>query len=144
MENVKKLFLLTMLLTYATTVFAQNDTTGHAIDIQLKKCLDETDNPTTLSMLACTEIAQIAWDVKLNQQYNQLMAELTADERKILKSAQKTWLFYRDNELLFSSTLYNNMEGTMWELVIAQRKLEIVKRRAPKLKDYHEMHEQGK
>jgi uncharacterized protein YecT (DUF1311 family) len=108
------------------------------VDKQLNACLDSTQNQTTAGMLDCEGRAKTGWDKELNKYYRLIMATLSADEKEKLKTSQVSWLTYRDNESTFFSTMYNNMEGTMWQTARAHADVEITKQRALELKFYYE------
>ena len=111
----------------------------HPIDQQLEDCHSIDENQTTHGMIACEEAARAAWDVELNKNYKLLMAKLTAPEQEKLRASQRQWLLYRDKELDFSGQMFYNMDGTMWLVVAAGRRTEIVRSRALELKDYYDI-----
>ncbi|MFN0187506.1 MAG: lysozyme inhibitor LprI family protein, partial [Bacteroidia bacterium] len=111
----------------------------HPIDIKREKCHSIDSNQTTAGMIGCEYIANEEWDIEMNKYYKLLMDTLKADEKLKLKAAQKVWLNYRDRENEFSSSMYYNMQGTMWHVVSAGRSCEIVKQRAIELKVYFDM-----
>ena len=111
----------------------------HPIDQQLEDCHSIGKNQTTHGMIACEEAARAAWDVELNKNYKLLMAKLTAPEQEKLRASQRQWLLYRDKELDFSGQMFYNMDGTMWLVVAAGRRTEIVRSRALELKDYYDI-----
>ncbi|MEI7596039.1 MAG: lysozyme inhibitor LprI family protein [Bacteroidota bacterium] len=118
--------------------FAQAIENKHEIDIQLQKCLDSTANQTTVGMIDCTRRAMDAWDSELNKYYKQLMNILSEEEKEKLKLAQQKWLLYRDTEISLAGTVFNNLQGTIWRIVAAERQMDIVKQRALGLKSYYE------
>ncbi len=46
-----------------------------------------------------------AYDKLLNKYYNKLLKSLSAEDKKVLIAAQKSWLAYRDAELLLIGTM---------------------------------------
>lgn len=110
----------------------------HIIDKQLRLCLDSNENQTTIGMIQCTNRAEDLWDVELNKYYKLLMGVLDKDQKILLKEAQVKWLAYRDSEIKLASDLYYSLEGTMWRIVYADRRMEIVKQRAEELRLYYE------
>jgi uncharacterized protein YecT (DUF1311 family) len=107
-----------------------------SIDQQLKACLDEEKNQTTGGMIECTKRAQEQWDQELNKNYSLLIGKLSADEKEKLKVAQRNWIAYRDKEIEFARTMYINMQGTMWRVVLADSQMELTKQRALELQAY--------
>jgi uncharacterized protein YecT (DUF1311 family) len=112
--------------------------TAEPIDIQLKLCLDSSQNQTTFGMIACHERAEIAWDKELNKYYKLLMKVLSEGEKLKLKTAQRNWLAFRDSEAGFSYSMYTNMEGTMWKISEAARRMALVRQRAQELRSYYD------
>ena len=133
MSRITTLFLM---LISITTSFGQTETEENTIDIHLKECLDSTENQTTYGMIKCSIRAGDAWDKELNKYYKLLMKALTADEKEKLINSQKKWIVYRDSEIEFTRTIYDNLQGTMWRIVSADRQTEITRQRVLELKEY--------
>jgi uncharacterized protein YecT (DUF1311 family) len=120
--------------------FQVTSQTAEPIDIQLKNCLDSSQNQTTFGMISCHERAEIAWDKELNKYYKLLMKVLSEDEKTKLKTAQRNWLAFRDSEAAFSYAMYTNMEGTMWKISEAARRMALIRQRALELRSYYDDH----
>jgi uncharacterized protein YecT (DUF1311 family) len=118
------------------TSFGQTETDENIIDVQLRECLDSTENETTYGMIKCSIRAGDAWDKELNKYYKLLIKALSADEKEKLVNSQKKWVIYRDSEIEFTRTIYDNLQGTMWRVVSADRQTEITRQRALELKEY--------
>ena len=126
-----------VLIVCSSSVFSQTNTIENVIDKQLSACLDSSQNSSTIAMIDCTVHAKDAWDKELNKYYNLLMATLSSAEKNKLKAVQRKWLYFRDSETTFSTTLYKNMQGTMWGIAKVQSDLNIIKQRALELKAYY-------
>lgn len=137
MKNICITFLFIGLIVCSSGVFGQNDTAINLIDKELNACLDSSQNSSTIGMSECIIRAKDAWDKELNKYYNLLMATLSKDEKDKLKAAQRKWLSFRDSENMFSTTMYRNMQGTMWRIAKVQSDLNIIKQRALELKAYY-------
>ncbi len=110
----------------------------YIIDRNLKECLKGKSSNS--DMINCTQIAEENWDQELNKYYQQLMKELSLETKEKLKTSQRQWIAYRDTEFDLVYTYYHyQKEGTMWHLVAASERMNFVKARAIKLKEYHEM-----
>jgi uncharacterized protein YecT (DUF1311 family) len=133
---MKSLVLLTLPFILALNVCGQEEKKDHPITKQLQTCLNAEKNQTTAGMIACTNQAQLQWDKELNTNYSVLISKLSADEKEKLKVAQRNWIAYRDKEIEFARTMYVNMQGTMWRVVLADRQMELTKQRALELKAY--------
>lgn len=124
------LLLLTFLLIYGQTE------KKHLIDIELQKCLDSKENSTTQRMTQCVTKAADSWDIELNKNYKTLLGLLNKEQKEKLKETQRQWIKYRNSELEFSRSFYNQMQGTMWIPIAAQTRLDLTKQRAQDLLDY--------
>jgi uncharacterized protein YecT (DUF1311 family) len=137
MNKICNIVLLFVFIICSSTVFAQSDTIENVIDKELKQCLDSSQNGTTYGMIECSIRARDAWDKELNKYYNLLMQTLSKDEKDKLKESQRLWLVFRDSENTFSSTMYKNMTGTMWDIAKVLSDLNIIKHRALELQAYY-------
>jgi uncharacterized protein YecT (DUF1311 family) len=118
--------------------FGQNrETEKHRIDQKVEQCLSVDSNQSTLGMIDCIRTAMEEWDAELNKYYNLLMDKLSIDEQEKLRAAQRKWLEYRDKEFEFIETMHGNMEGTMWKIVEADSRNNIVRQRALELTSYY-------
>ena len=60
--------------------------------------------------------------------------------QKQLLEAQRQWINYRDKEFEFMKNYYyEKKQGTMWSIVAAGSRYDLVKARALELKNYYEM-----
>lgn len=131
-----KQIVLLLLVVISHATFGQTEREENPIDIELSKCL--TSNQTTYDMIMCQQNAAEKWDKELNKYYTMLLKIVNAEEKKLLKSSQIKWIIYRDLELNFAGTLYDNMQGTMWKIFAAERDTDIIKTRVLELKSYYD------
>jgi uncharacterized protein YecT (DUF1311 family) len=115
------------------------DPSRYPVDSAYVACLAVPDNQTTLGMVDCAIEAHDAWDRELNRYYKLLLTILSPEEKEKLRIAQRNWLAYRDSEITFYRTTYGNLLGTMWQIVAAERGLEIVRQRAIELQTYYDV-----
>lgn len=116
------------------SVSAPKNEEVHLIDKIVNQCL-EKDN-STLGMTTCLYDGYKLWDAELNKVYNQLKVNLKPAEQKALKNTQVEWIKYRDAEFAFKDSLYDSLEGTMYKVMNAGDRLEIVKKRTLELESY--------
>ena len=90
-------------------------------------------------MVSCTEIAYKKWDQELNKNYRTLMARLKPAGKQLLKSAQLSWITYRDNEFKLIDSIYDGIQGTMYIPMRVDEKMQIVKQRALALASHVDM-----
>ena len=114
--------------------FSQEAEEKHPIDIALDKCMDK--NPSTHGTVGCLDEAYKKWDAELNKNYKALTLKMDAKQKAALLAAQRKWIEYRDLEFKFQSALYATMEGTMYQPMAVNDRMEVVKKRALDLKSY--------
>jgi uncharacterized protein YecT (DUF1311 family) len=130
--------LIFLVIFFTNSAYTQ-ELSKHAIDIQIENCHRDKANQTTRGMITCEQLGLELWDKELNKTYNELMPRLNREEKEALKKSQRSWIAYRDQEIIFSSRFYTKMQGTMWGLVATSRKREITRARAIELKEYLEV-----
>jgi uncharacterized protein YecT (DUF1311 family) len=128
------LFILLTILTFGQDMQKKQ----HPIDLKIEECLSIDSNQSTFGMINCIRTAMEEWDAELNKYYNLLMETLNIDEKEKLRAAQQQWLVYRDKEFEFIKKFYRNMEGTMWKIVEADSRNNIVRQRALELTSYYD------
>jgi len=130
--------LIIIILAAGTNLYSQiNKSSNHPIDSLLENCLESDSSSSTAGMLKCINSATALWDEELNNNYKSLMSILRPEEKEKLKTSQLKWIEFRDKEFEFSDAAYNTLEGTMWLVVKANKRLQIVKHRAIELRDYY-------
>jgi uncharacterized protein YecT (DUF1311 family) len=123
--------IITGMLFILLTNFAfgqERETEKHPIDIKVEECLSIDSNQSTFGMIDCIRTAY----------YKLHMNTLDTDEQEKLRDSQRQWLVYRDKEFEFIETMYRNMEGTMWKIVEADNRNNIVRQRALELTSYYD------
>jgi uncharacterized protein YecT (DUF1311 family) len=128
------LFILLTILTFGQDMQKKQ----HLIDLKIEECLSIDSNQSTFGMINCIRTAMEEWDAELNKYYILLMETLNIDEKEKLRAAQQQWLVYRDKEFEFIKKFYRNMEGTMWKIVEADSRNNIVRQRALELTSYYD------
>ncbi len=138
---MKYVFALVTVITLMWPFYASADKNQkHPIDKAEGACIDK--DGSTAGMANCGYKAYDAWDKELNGNYNALMKELTAEEKKLLRAAQKKWLDYRDEEFRLIDAVYANLKGTMFIPMRVGERIAVVKERALKLKDFLDLLEE--
>ena len=127
MKNLIRYSPLLLSLLLPTIVCAQ-ETRKHPIDAALEICTEK--NPTTGGMVNCNDVAYKKWDQELNKTYQTLMSKLKPAGKQLLKSAQLSWITYRDNEFKLIDSIYDDIPGTMYIPMRIEEKAQIVKQRA--------------
>lgn len=113
----------------------------HVIDLSTESCLDA--NQTTAGMLKCFTRAEEDWDKELNRVYKALQKQLKPAGQDALKQAQLAWIGQRDKEFALINAIHEQMEGTMWIPVMANKRADVVKARALELQDYFNLLTKG-
>lgn len=76
-------------------------------------------------------------DEELNKAYNDLLKKLPKDEQKKLKTSQKTWLNFRNNEADFIAAHWTQTKfGSSYALSVGVYKSEIIRQRIIHLLNY--------
>lgn len=136
MKNIIRYSLLLLSLLLPAIVCAQ-EPPKHPIDKALEICTEK--NPATGGMVNCNEIAYKKWDQELNKNYQTLMSKLKPAGKQLLKSAQLSWITYRDNEFKLIDSIYDDIPGTMYIPMRIEEKMQIVKQRALALSSHIDM-----
>lgn len=131
--NFQIVYILFFIFIFTCSVLSQEKQSE--IDSLYKNCIEK--NPSTQGVIRCASIAEEAWDKEMNKYYKLLMDVLKDDEKTKLKDSQLKWVVFRDSEFDFSGTMYYNLGGTMWLVVNADKRADIVKSRTLELKDYY-------
>lgn len=121
--------------------FASVAYAGEKLDQIDKKCQDCLDNhaSSTADMIACQEQAYKDWDARLNREYSRLMKLLRPAAQKSLQVSQVEWLKYRDQEFKAIAAIYDQLEGTMYQPMRVESRVDIVKERAKTLARYRDL-----
>lgn len=106
----------------------------HPIDAWLEQCTAKDES--TAGQLNCLAEAFRKWDAELNRVYQELMKKLPEAARPALKSAQVAWLKHRDEEFKLLAALYDPLDGTMYGLMKAADRVDLVRKRALELSSY--------
>lgn len=91
---------------------------------------------TQLGMNECADMAYKKTDAELNAVYAQIRQRLKDDNRtaKLLVTAQRNWLAFRDAECAFSSSA--GAEGSIYPLLVTQCRDGLTRKRIDDLKTY--------
>ena len=130
-------YSLLLLLVLLPAIASAQEPQKHPIDAALDVCTEK--EPHTAGMVRCTDIAYKKWDQELNKNYRSLMSKLKPAEKQLLKSAQLSWIAYRDNEFKLIDSIYDKIQGTMYIPMRTDEKMQIVKQRALALASHIDM-----
>jgi uncharacterized protein YecT (DUF1311 family) len=136
MRNSIRFGFLVLSLLLSTHASAQ-EPQKHPIDKALDICTEK--DPSTAGMVRCTDVAYKKWDQELNKNYRTLMARLKPAGKQLLKSAQLSWIAYRDSEFKLIDSIYDSIQGTMYIPMRIDEKMQIVKQRALALAGHLDM-----
>jgi uncharacterized protein YecT (DUF1311 family) len=129
-------YLTLLLLILSLSLHAQSQ---HPIQEALDSCYNTMAGSTTIGTIECQQQAEAAWDAEMNKYYQLLMDSLPTWQQEQLRNAQRKWLAYRDEEFAWTNQFYLSMQGTLYKIVAASRRREIVQERALELAWYYEM-----
>jgi uncharacterized protein YecT (DUF1311 family) len=104
----------------------------HPIALKERNCLGKESS--TQGMRECYNQALSDWDSELNTLYQKLMSHLkTSKEKNSFKTSQKSWIHFRDQELVFIRDYYSVEEGTVWSLVTYRMAVNLTRNRVRQL-----------
>ncbi|MCU6664504.1 lysozyme inhibitor LprI family protein [Silvania hatchlandensis] len=95
------------------------------IDSSLQKC--KMDAVSTIDSQNCYIKATTAWDTELGNQYKLLMKDQPENVRITLRDSQRQWIRYRDLYNKGIEGFYKKEEGTIWSLIAAESKMNIIR-----------------
>ena len=133
---IRLAFIISIVLFAVQDTFGQAVRDTYKIDTLLQKCMAKDNSDA--GMISCLEKAEKDWDNELNKYYKLLLNKLDTADQKNLKESQRQWIIYRDKEINFFSTLYSKKDGSMWNVSIADNRMQIIRKRAIELLEYYE------
>ena len=101
---------------------------GENIDMQLQECKIAANS--TNDNAQCYLTATQRWDSELNRQYKLLIEAQPERFRRQIKAAQRSWIAYRDSYNVAISAWYQLQQGTIWQLVAAEAKMNVIRDKA--------------
>lgn len=107
---------------------AQAQPPGRNIDQQLLSCKNKA--VSTLDSQDCYSMAATAWDHELNAQYQALMQGQSDAFKTQLRTSQRAWIKYKDSYYEAMNAFYQQQQGTIWTLVAAEQKLNVIRDKA--------------
>jgi len=121
-----------------STAYAE-EVPNNPIDQDAALCMER--DYSTLGIIQCSREAEEKWDKELNRLYKLLYAKLNEQGKKSLKASQKQWLEHRDAEFQAFVDIYGAMDGSMWKIIAADARAELVKKRVLDFQTYLDMFE---
>ena len=120
--------LLTIVLLLCSVSAHAKAPLGKDIDDSLARCKNVAS--ATQAISSCYQTAMKAWDAELNNQYKLLLKDQSVAAQEKLKIAQRGWVKYKDDYFLAINAFYQQEQGTVWGLVAAETKLNVIKEKA--------------
>ena len=131
---MKKLFLIFIFLIFLSCCYSTAQTTLHTIDKAEQDCISKTAD--TQVMNQCSITAQNEWEKEIKKTLSELKSVLDKESYKSLINSQNSWEKYKIDEFRSIDKMLENKQGTMYLNVDKGLKVDIVKQRALKLKEY--------
>ena len=131
---MKKLFLIFISLIFLSCCYSTAQTTLHPIDKAEQDCISKTAD--TQVMNQCSITAQKEWEKEIKKTLSELKSVLDKESYKSLINSQNSWEKYKIDEFRSIDKMLKNKQGTMYLNVDKGLKVDIVKQRALKLKEY--------
>lgn len=131
---MKKLFLIFIFLIFLSCCYSTAQTTMHPIDKAEQDCISKTAD--TQVMNQCSITAQNEWEKEIKKTLSELKSVLDKESYKSLINSQNSWEKYKIDEFSSIDKMLENKQGTMYLNVNKGLKVDIVKQRVLKLKEY--------
>lgn len=131
---MKKLFLIFIFLIFLSCCYSTAQTTMHPIDKAEQDCISKTAD--TQVMNQCSITAQNEQEKEIKKTLSELKSVLDKESYKSLINSQNSWEKYKIDEFRSIDKMLKNKQGTMYLNVDKGLKVDIVKQRALKLKEY--------
>jgi uncharacterized protein YecT (DUF1311 family) len=106
------------------------------LDALLDACLAKPEGSSTLGMVECTGAAIRAWDKRLNEVYQQVIAGLDPKSRELLRASQRRWVAFREAEHEAMGGPWRQDRGTIIRVLTANADLSAIKERVQELQLY--------
>jgi uncharacterized protein YecT (DUF1311 family) len=136
--------LLTVLAIFLSGIIilpaADESDKKHPLDVKVEKLSDEAKS-TADSTGAYTKGLEL-WDREMNRVYQEMKKVLPEKSFAALKASQVQWLAYRDAQIAFINSCYDQYEGTMFQPMRASAIMEVTRARALDLGKRLEMHKE--
>lgn len=104
---------------------ASADELKQNIDASLQTC--KNNAVSTVDSQNCYAQATAQWDAELGKQYTLLMKDQPDSVRLALRDSQRQWIKYRDSYNKGIEAFYQKEEGTIWSLIAAESKMNIIR-----------------
>jgi uncharacterized protein YecT (DUF1311 family) len=111
-----------------------NGPAKHPIDAWLEQCTAKDES--TAGQLTCLGEAFGKWDTELNRVYKALAAKLPEAGKTAMRTAQLAWLKFRDEELKLLDAFYDPLDGSMYRLMKAADRVDLIRKRVLELASY--------
>ena len=131
---MKKLFLIFISLIFLSCCYSTAQTTLHPIDKAEQDCISKTADTQMINQ--CSITAQNEWEKEIKKTLSELKSVLDKESYKSLINSQNSWEKYKIDEFSSIDKMLENKQGTMYLNVDKGLKVDIVKQRALKLKEY--------
>jgi uncharacterized protein YecT (DUF1311 family) len=125
--SMKKMLIISLLMACGSAAAAPTDI-AKPLDDRLQNCKMNANN--TLETADCYQKATQAWDKELNVQYKALLSGQNEAFKQQMKISQRSWIKYKDDYFSAMETFYQQQEGTIWGLVAAESKLNVIRDKA--------------
>lgn len=129
---VMRAFLMLSLMLSFPAMAADPD----PLDTALDACLAKPEASSTPGMVKGTDEAIQAWDKRLNEVYQQVMADLDPKSRELLRASQRRWMALREAEHEAMGGPRRQDRGTIIRVLTANADLSAIKERVQKLQLY--------
>jgi uncharacterized protein YecT (DUF1311 family) len=126
-----KIKILFLCLAFSAFLPVQGAEDKDPIEIEMDTAMEQ--NGSTGGQVDAITEANQKWETKLNSLYKTLKQKMQPDEFAALQQAQRSWITYRDKQLLSYESTYGKMDGSMWVPMHAYAVMNLTKKRVQEL-----------
>ena len=128
-KSVRILMVLCCILALSRTGYGEEK---HPIDIRMEEDVDKDMSTARMKMVGQQALSE--WTREMEKYYALLLGELDDEKKLSLETAQSTWTEYVQSEDDFCDIFYGFMRGSFFDILRIEKRVELVKERALKLK----------
>ncbi len=96
----------------------------------------EKKNNSTRGIVNCCNTSLDLWDKELNRVYKKLMQTLGEEQKETIRISQRKWIEFRDAQIASIREIYNKKEGSIWQIIISKRIVDLTRAQTKRLASY--------
>lgn len=122
------LSLILVFCSFAPAAQPEKGSLQAALDKKVEALMNKAKS--TADQIQAAATGSKLWDEELNRVYQSLLKALPPAGQAALKTAQKSWLAFRDQQFAFIDQTYRQFDGAMYLPMHAHARMSVVRERA--------------